>query len=201
MHIRKGLVLAIEREPCILGAEVRLGKMRFAGMVPVRDRLASLGILADVLMRLDAVTERLRILGRSDLKVKRRIDDDLAVLYAKSIAFRHACTERADDARGQNLSAEFFHAAIIPNPAAEAPRRIAIRYFRLCVAGKCIYSDIMPPACAAPLHQAKHGKSVVKDAQILLFRILRKQRLRHHRLDLRQLRRELAHNSAHGFFI
>ena len=85
--------------------------------------------------------------------------------------------------------------------AADAPRQIAIRYSRLCIAGKCICSDIMPPSCAEPLHQAKHGKSIAKDAQILLFRILRKQRLRHHRLDLRQLRLELAHNSAHGFFI
>ena len=47
----------------------------------------------------------------------------------------------------------------------------------------------MPPSCAEPLHQVKHGKSVANDAQILLFRILRKQRLRHHRLKLRQMRR------------
>ena len=71
MHARKSLVLALEREPCIPGAEVRLGKTRFAGMVPVRDHGASVGVPANVCMRPDAVAERLRILGRSNLKVER----------------------------------------------------------------------------------------------------------------------------------
>ena len=124
MHARKSLVLAIEREPRLIGAEVRLGKMRFTGMVPVRDHLARLVVLADVLMRLDGASERLRILGRSDLKVKRRIDDDLAVLYAKSIAPRRTRAQHTDNARSENLHSKYFHARHYTKSAADAPQNM-----------------------------------------------------------------------------